>query len=49
MSVLARLLQRADDDEPIVIEEMRRKHLADMLPIEQRRVPEAVVACRVRE
>ena len=48
MSVLARLLQRADD-EPIVIEEMRRKHLADMLPIEQRRVPEAVVALGVRE
>ena len=27
MSVLARLLQRPDD-EPIVIEEMRRKHVA---------------------
>lgn len=35
MSVLARLLQRSDDDEPIVIEEMRRKHLGDLLPIEQ--------------
>ncbi len=39
MSVLARLLQRADDDEPIVIEEMRRKHLADMLPIEHDAYP----------
>ena len=38
MSVLARLLQRADD-EPIVIEEMRRRHLADMLPIEQDAYP----------
>jgi ribosomal-protein-alanine N-acetyltransferase len=38
MSVLARLLQRADD-EPIVIEEMRRKHLNDMLPIEQDAYP----------
>ena len=39
MSVLARLLQRADDDEPIVIEEMRRKHLTHMLPIEQDAYP----------
>ena len=31
MSVLARLLQRADD-EPIVIEEMRRKHLTHDAP-----------------
>ena len=38
MSVLARLLQRPDD-EPIVIEEMRRKHLADMLPIERDAYP----------
>ena len=39
MSVLARLLQRADDPEPIVIEEMRRKHLTGMLPIEQAAYP----------
>ena len=39
MSVLARLLQRADDDEPIVIDQMRRKHLADMLPIEHDAYP----------
>ena len=39
MSVLARLLQRADDVEPIVIEEMRRKHLAAMLPIERTAYP----------
>ena len=39
VSVLARLLQRADDDEPIVIEEMRRKHLTQMLPIEQDAYP----------
>jgi ribosomal-protein-alanine N-acetyltransferase len=38
MSVLARLLQRADD-EPIVIEEMKRKHLTDLLPIEQDAYP----------
>ena len=38
MSVLARLLQRADD-EPIVIEEMRRRHLAAMLPIERDAYP----------
>jgi ribosomal-protein-alanine N-acetyltransferase len=38
MSVLARLLQRADD-EPVLIEEMRRKHLTDMLPIEQDAYP----------
>ena len=39
MSVLARLLQRADDDEPIVIEQMRRKHLAHLLPIEHDAYP----------
>ena len=38
MSVLARLLQRADD-EPVVIEEMKRKHLTDLLPIEQDAYP----------
>jgi len=39
MSVLARLLQRADDDEPIVIEQMRRKHVGEMLPIEHDAYP----------
>ena len=48
MSVLARLLQRADD-EPIVIEAMRRKHLARHAPDRAGRVPEAVDACSVRE
>jgi ribosomal-protein-alanine N-acetyltransferase len=38
MSVLARLLQRADD-EPIVLEEMRRKHLTQLLPIEHDAYP----------
>jgi len=39
MSVLARILLRPDDDEPVAIEAMRRKHLADMLPIEQDAYP----------
>jgi ribosomal-protein-alanine N-acetyltransferase len=39
MSVLARLLQRADDVEPVVIEKMRRRHLADLLPIERAAYP----------
>ena len=39
MSVLARILLRADDDEPVVVEAMRRKHLADLLPIEHDAYP----------
>jgi ribosomal-protein-alanine N-acetyltransferase len=35
MSVLSRLLWRGDADEHLVIEPMRRRHLADVLAIEQ--------------
>jgi ribosomal-protein-alanine N-acetyltransferase len=38
MSVLARFLQR-DDTEPVVIERMRRRHLASVLPIERAAYP----------
>ena len=47
MSVLSRLLSRGDADEQLVIEPMRRRHLADILAIEQVVVPEAVDARRV--
>jgi ribosomal-protein-alanine N-acetyltransferase len=35
MSVLSRLLSRGDADEHVVIEPLRRRHLADVLAIEQ--------------
>jgi ribosomal-protein-alanine N-acetyltransferase len=39
MSVLARLLQREDDHEGLVVERMRRRHLTQILPIEQASYP----------
>ena len=38
MSVLSRLLHRADDD-AIVVESLRRRHLPAILPIEQASYP----------
>ena len=39
MSVLARLLGRADESEGLLVEPMRRRHVAEILPIERASYP----------